>query len=298
MTTNDIVKVGMLVSYDYAYVKDSLPLIYPYVDYIAFAIDKDRRTWSGEKFQIPDSFFDWVRDFDVDKKIHIYEDSFYVPSLKAIECDTRERNMLAQYMGQGGWHLQIDSDEYFLDFDRFSAYLRNLDSSKNVLVYARWITIYKQNENDYFLIRTKENFPVATNNPIYSTVRISECEVNHYTDFEVLHQSWARSDEEIQLKLRNWGHNIDFDTQAYYQFWKATNRQTYRYMKSFHPLDPWLWPSLDYFEAYGIVDLAQKVAIFLKEQKDEIQKQEKIKAMDFIPPVLYKINSLLKKQNQ
>jgi hypothetical protein len=33
-----------------------------------------------------------------------------------MECDTRERNMLAKYMGEGGWHVQIDADEYFADF--------------------------------------------------------------------------------------------------------------------------------------------------------------------------------------
>ncbi len=64
MTNNKpLIKVGMLISYDYMYIKDSLPRIYPYVDYIAFAIDKDRKTWGGENFDIPDAFFEWVKDF-------------------------------------------------------------------------------------------------------------------------------------------------------------------------------------------------------------------------------------------
>lgn len=290
-----MIKVGVLMSYDYIFIKDSLPRLYPYADSITFAIDKDRKTWSGETFEIPDSFFEWIKEFDKDNKIRIYEDSFHVANLKAIDCDTRERNMLAQFMGKGGWHLQIDSDEYFLDFKGFTDYLKTLDIHKKTLVHARWMTMYKQNKNDYFLIRTNERFPVATNNPDYTMVRLSECEANIYTDFEVLHQSWARGDEEIKLKIRNWGHNIDFDVNAYFDFWKATNRQTYKYMRSFHPLDPWLWPSLEFFEAKSIEDLTAKVNKFLNDKNDDKRNDDKIKVSDFIPPVLYKIKSKLSK---
>jgi hypothetical protein len=37
-----------------------------------------------------------------------------------MENETRERMMIAQRMGEGGWHVQVDSDEYFLDFGTFS----------------------------------------------------------------------------------------------------------------------------------------------------------------------------------
>lgn len=285
------IKVGMLLSYDYEFVENSLPLLYPYADYIALAVDKDRKTWSGELFEIPDSFFTWLKKFDTDNKIHIYEDSFHVPSLKAIECDTRERNMLAKFMGEGGWHLQIDSDEYFIDFEKFIKYLKTLDISTPTLVHARWMTMFKKINHNYFLIRTNERFPVATNNPHYSIVRHSECQTNIYTDFEVLHQSWARDENEIKQKLRNWGHNVDFDVDSYYQLWKTINRQTYKYIKSFHPLDPWLWPSLEYFEAKNIKELTEIVNSFIKETDYKKLEAEKIKLRDFIPTALYKIKS-------
>jgi len=289
------IKVGMLVSYDYAYVRNSLPLIYPFADSITFAIDKERKTWSGESFEIPDSFFEWVESFDTEKKINIYEDNFFVPSLTAIECDTRERNMLAAYMGQGGWHLQIDSDEYFLDFKGFVHYLRTIEVEKDTQVYAKWITMYKKNNQDVFLIDTNEVFPAASINPKYKLARLSETSNNIYTGFKVIHQSWAREEDEIELKIRNWGHNTDFDAQAYFNFWKSINKQTYKYVRSFHPLDAWLWPSLDYFEAKDIQELTEKVKTYLIEKEKNERQKEKIKIKDFLPPALYKIKTILKK---
>lgn len=290
-----LIKVGFLVSYDYDFIKNSLPIVYPHADQITFAIDKDRKTWNGEEFDIPDTFFEWVKEYDKENKIRIYEDVFHIPTLSTMECDTRERNLLADYMGDGGWHLQIDSDEYFLDFKGFTDYLRTLDIRKETQVFARWITMYKKNGNDIFLIDTNEVFPVAANHPKYKLARLSESTNDVYTDFHVVHQSWAREDEEIKLKIRNWGHNKDFDANAYFAFWRAINKQTYRYARSFHPLDPWLWPSLEYFETKNIDELVTKVKAFLKEKEEEKKISEKIKVKDFIPPVLYKIKTLLKK---
>jgi len=296
MTQNrPLIKVGFLVSYDYAYVRNSLPIVYPYADYIAFAIDKDRKTWNGEKFEIPDTFFEWVKNFDSENKVHIYEDTFHIPTLSAMECDTRERNLLSGFMGADGWHLQIDSDEYFLDFKGFVDYLYTLDSNVETQVFARWITMYKKNGNDIFWIDTNEVFPVASIRPKYKLARLSESNNDIYTDFKVLHQSWARDDDEIKLKIRSWGHNTDFDAEAYFAFWKAMNKQTYRYARSFHPLDPWLWPSLEYAEVEDIAQLIVKVNNFLKEKEARKNQLEKIKVKDFIPPALYKIKTLLKK---
>jgi hypothetical protein len=61
----------------------------------------------GNPLYIALEFFEWVRQFDVSNKIILYEDTF--TSWKYIaQNDTRERNLLAQTMGKGGWHIQID----------------------------------------------------------------------------------------------------------------------------------------------------------------------------------------------
>lgn len=290
---NEPIKVGTLVSYDYHYLKNALPIIYPYADSITLALDKNRQTWSGETFDIPTSFFDWIKEFDIDKKIHIYEDVFYVSELSSIECDTRERNLLAKAMGEGGWHLQIDSDEYFIDFAGFVNYLHQLDFTKRTSVYAEWITLYKKDETGFFYIDGSEVFPVATNQPDYIMARKLSYSDAVYTNFKVLHQSWARGDDEILFKLKNWGHKTDFNVDSYYSFWKSIDRYTYKYIRSFHPLDGWLWPSLEYVESLEIDMLIDEVKLKLEQKTDAKHQEKKISIKDWIPVALYKIKDKL-----
>ncbi|NDV78523.1 hypothetical protein [Dysgonomonas sp. 511] len=275
---NAEIKVGYLVSYDYKYIEYSLPTVYQHADSITIAVDKDRLTWAGEKFDIPDSFFQWIKEFDKEKKIKIYEDSFYVSNLTTMECDTRERKMLSRFMGEGGWHIQVDSDEYFLDFPAFINHIRSLDINKPTAIYGEFITIFKYDETGMFLIDSNEPFALATNNPVYIAARRTDESINdtvHYTNFKVLHQSWGRSEAEIALKMKNWSHSDDFNTDAYLNFWKAINKHTYNYIQNFHPLDPPAWKKLEYFEGSDIPSLIEKV------KENQKKKNEKKKNKSF-----------------
>ena len=104
-----MIKVCFLLSYDYAFVKYSLPCVYPYADSITFSIDRNRTSWSGNQYKFDESIIDWIKAYDTEQKIRIYEDDFYVPGKTAMENDTRQRNKTAEFMGKGGWHLQIES---------------------------------------------------------------------------------------------------------------------------------------------------------------------------------------------
>jgi len=253
------IKVGYLVSYDYQYIKHSLPTIYEYADQIFLAIDKDRKTWSGSPIQIPDTFFEWIIHFDTSKKIQIYEDQFYIQNLAPSECETRERNLLAKKMGNDGWYIQLDVDEYFLDFKKFVNYLHSIDNSLPTCVYAQWITIFKQIGKDFFYIDSNEEFPVATNNPQYSFARYPQKCIVRKTKYKLLHHSWGRSENELNKKLSNWGHSKDFDIDAYFNFWQSINKDTYKYVRNFHPLSPNVWKQLQYAEAENIKTLIEIV---------------------------------------
>lgn len=292
--SQNIIKVGFLVSYDYEYMKTALPLVYEHADTITLAIDKNRETWSGEKIDIDQVFFDWLKEIDVDTKIQIYEDTFHVKELSAIECDTRERNMLARFMGEGGWHVQIDSDEFFLDFEGFVRYLQSLDITKLTQVYAKWITLYKEDEKGYLYTDSNEVFPLATNIPDYNLCRGSATGKIIYTEFKVLHQSWARSEEEIAFKLKNWGHRTDFNVDAYFQFWKSVNRYTYKYVRSFHPLDGWIWQSLEYAPSLDMPTVIDVVKQQLIDKERSKKAEERIKLKDWIPLAFYKLKTKIK----
>lgn len=244
------IKVGYLISYDYEFVKTSLPRVYPFVPEIIFAVDIDRKTWAGEHFTINDEFWEWIKEVDTDHKIRIYEDRFFIPELTAMQCDTRERNLLAAQMGACDWYIQIDSDEYFLDFEAFVNKLRIYKPEDHTTVYCHIATLFKQVSTGYLL--TDESFvtlPFATNNPVFEIARsnLSANKQIYWTDL-VLHQSWARSPADILWKIQNWSHKDDFNTTSFYKLWDALDEYNYHCLSNFHPLQPSVWPGLVFIQ--------------------------------------------------
>ncbi len=254
-----MIKVGYLISYDYKMIFTSMDLLYNYVDEIYLAIDKKRLTWSGNLFELPDFFFDQVERFDTNKKIKFYFDDFYQENLTPIECDTRERTMLANKMGKG-WLLQIDVDEYIYNFNEIADYLRKkwylllFPNWTPVVFRANWVTLYKQLPNGVLYIKNNETFPLVTNVPFYEYCRENTKTTNYQTNLQVIHQSWARSDEEVSTKLKNWSHRKDFNTNEYLEFWRNLTSENYKSFKDFHPVYPKDWNKLHFIEAKNIED--------------------------------------------
>ncbi|WP_339836315.1 hypothetical protein [uncultured Flavobacterium sp.] len=252
-----MIKVGYLISYDYKMIFTSMALLYKYADEIHLAIDKKRLTWSGNSFELPDSFFEEIERFDTENKIKLYFDDFYKQNLTPIECDTRERTMLAKKMGKG-WLLQIDVDEYIYDFEQLAKYLRKkwylllFPKWTPVVFRANWITLYKQLNDGFLFIKNNETFPLLTNIPSYEYCRENTKLTNYQTNLQVIHQSWARSEEEVETKLKNWSHRKDFNTADYLVFWRSLTSENYRSFKDFHPVYPKDWNKLHFVEANNI----------------------------------------------
>lgn len=260
----NMIKVGYLIAYDYHYVFNSLPHIYSYVDQIVFAIDINRKTWMGNDFNIDEDFFEKIKNFDLDHKISFYEDQFYVEGEKPIDLDTRERRMLADYMGHNCWKIQIDSDEYCLHFNRLITYLKKnrfllKKTAPPVNFLPTWISLFKQVERGFFIIQPyHEVFSMVSNKPQYKYARNAHG-MDIRINYNVIHQSWARTDEEILTKIENWGHSHDFDVMTFYQKWKDLNENNYREYKDFHPIYKGLWNSLEFVEAKDINELLLKL---------------------------------------
>ena len=243
MTT---IKAGYLISYDYEFVKTSLPRIYDFVDEIYFAVDVDGKTWAGATLEIEPQFWEWLKAFDKDQKITIYKDQFYVPGLGAMACETRERNLLAQKMGKADWYVQIDADEYFVDFGAFVRQLKAYQPGKPTSIYCSVATLFKELPGGFLLIDDSfETLSFATNHPIYDLGRnnTSGNQQLHWDNL-MLHQSWARTSTEVQQKLNNWGHKDDFNTKSFFKLWEAIDEDNYNCLSNFHPLDPVTWPKL------------------------------------------------------
>lgn len=258
------IHVGFLLSYDYALLKNSLPPVYQAADRIFLAKDKEMRTWKGQKFSIDPEFFEWLKAFDTEHKIEIYEDDFYLPELSTIENDTRERTMLSQRMGIGNWLIQVDSDEYFIDFEKFVTQLRQYDhyldhpERNKIQIFAFWFIIYKYTEQGILYVDAPMKAAFATNYPNYKCARRTNERVI-YVDSVVLHESVARTESELRFKLENWGHNVDVH-QGFLPKWLAVNEHNYEQMRDFYYIEPNRWKKLNYFPTRDLSEIKKLIA--------------------------------------
>ena len=247
----DKVKVGFCIAYDWYLLEYALPLVYEAADSICLSLDVNRTSWSGLRYSFDEKgFFDLVKRIDVAKKIVVLEESFYIDSLKPMQNEVRQRNRMAEVMGKGGWHIQLDCDEYFPDFSGFVQYLFSLPEAKsrNVNVCCLWVVLYKQTSNGFLYVdpERKDNLyfiQIATRNPAYEYGRRNG-NFNICTSFYLVHQSWARSAQEILEKVENWGHSDDFDSQRYFEKWNTIDETNYKEVRNFHPTTPEIFPSL------------------------------------------------------
>lgn len=283
-----MIKVGYLISYDYKLIFTSIKLLYNHVDEIYLAIDNDRLTWSGNQYELPDTFFEEIKSLDVKNKIKFYFDNFYKEDLSPSECDTRERTMLSKKMGKG-WLLQIDVDEYIYDFEKIASYLRGkwylllFPRLTPVVFRANWITLYKQLDDGFLYIKNNETFPLITNIPFYEYCRENNSVINIQTNLQVIHQSWARTDEEVATKLENWSHRKDFNTSKYLEFWRNLTSKNYQLFKDFHPVYPKDWNKLFFIKSSNIEEFITNYS------KDNKQLLHKFPLKSFFKKTIIKI---------
>jgi hypothetical protein len=236
------------------------------------SVDINRKTWRGEKYDFDEkSFRDFIIAIDAHKKIDIYEDDFSIPGLTAMENDTRQRQLMGKRMGEGGWHIQIDSDEYFLNFKKCVERLKKINPSptgkeKPINVCAFWIPLIKKLAEGYLLVDFRkslpESFPFATTQPAYERARNSG-HFNIYINEFAIHETWARSEHDLWLKMNNWGHSSDeLDTdakrQSFFSLWRILDEYNISHVSNFHPAVPKTWPALQFTRAHSIFDLLEK----------------------------------------
>jgi len=262
----DKVKIGFCVAYDWYLLEYALPPVYEAADIICLSLDINRTSWSGLTFAFDEKgFLDLVKRIDTQKKIVVLEESFYVPSLRPMQNEIRQRNRMAEVLGAGGWHIQLDCDEYFPDFGGFVNYLFSLPEkkSKDVNICCLWIVLYKQTKNGFLYVdpERKDNLyfiQIATRNPSYEHGRRNG-NFNICTSFYLVHQSWARTENEIREKIANWGHSDDLDSAAYFEKWNAIDEDNYTRIRNFHPTTPEIFPSLVFEKGQTIPELLRNL---------------------------------------
>lgn len=253
-----MIAVGFLVAYDYELLKIAIPLIYNDADLIILSIDKNRVSWTGKQFYFNEQFKDYVSQIDNACKISWIEGEYFDQEKTPQLNEGFQRNCLVEAMGNADWYIQLDADEYFIQFNQFVQYLKSLNVSKGepISITVNFKCIFKKLQTSYLLTAGKdEKIQIATNNPKYSKSR--QIPGNSIIDspFFVLHQSWARSEKDIKEKIRNWGHAKDFDTILFYEKWLACNSYNFKNYINFHPIYGPTWPRLEIFNARSITEM-------------------------------------------
>lgn len=281
------INVSYLMSYDYGYLFTSLECIYEYVDQIIISVDKKRKTWSGNDFIIESDFFDKIKQIDSRNIIEIYEDDFYIKDLTPMECETRQRNLTLKKLNKG-WKIQLDVDEYIYDFKEVKKillkywYLTLFPNITPIGFIGRLVTLFKINKEEFYYIDNQEYFPFITNQNFNTKARNNFKIFNYILGVNVIHQSWARKEEEIYAKIKNWGHRDDFDTMRYFNYWKNLNSDNYLDYKNFHPIVPEVWDELQLIKAKDIDDFIKKYSTL------KSQNLIKFDLINYLKSILYK----------
>jgi len=259
------IQVGFLMSYDYKLLKNSIPFVYEDSDSIFIALDKNFKTWTGDVFEVEDSFFDWLSNYDIENKITIYKEDFYDSSLNPMENEVRERKMLASKMGIGNWIIQIDSDEYFINFKGFiqelksrNKFLINPENHK-IQIAGYYINLYKHTKDGILYVSEVRNQKFATNYPNYRTGRNTKERVIYIPNI-VIHECLSRSEEEIRTKFSNWGHSHQVNIDEFLEKWKLVDQVNYKEYQDFFYLEPEKWKFLDFIEGKSLDKISKSLA--------------------------------------
>jgi len=281
------ISVITLLAYDYEYMLLSLPRYIDLVDEVIIGLDSERKTWAGNSFDIPDIFFQRLKQLDKNNKIRIVEDKFYVPGLKTMELETRERNILSTKTTHQSWILSIDADEILLNAQDTLDFLRHFEND-SLCLYGLWIVLYKSVGDTMFLIENNtdrlEFVPMATKNREgFIEGRKTEERVSLFPALS-LHYAWARERSQLQRKLGNWGHKEDFDTEQILCKWDDLNEHNFHQYNNFHPVDPPVWSKLkavniQFLDAYA---LEQTTFFYKKFSWDSVRYQAKNVEQDIL----------------
>jgi hypothetical protein len=240
---NKISVIG-LIAYDYEYLLENIPTYIDHVDEIILGIDRHRKSWSGISFEIPESFFERLKALDPQNKVKIVEDEFWQHNSNSTELMTRERNMLTTYVADGNWIVSIDADEFLLDIPELTQFLKD-NNDETVLIYANWITLFKKVGQNYLIIENDyediERFPLATKLKNSFSLNRQTAQTVVFSPICCIHKSWARTPEELDLKLAQRG---GFSIADFAASWRSLDETNYKEWNDFHPLEPKLWRKL------------------------------------------------------
>ena len=248
-----------LISYDAAYLPESISKYYNYVDEIILGLDKNRTTWSGNNFSFDETkLWSELGAIDGDSKISIIEEDF-VKSKIAIENDNYERNFLKAQC-TNDWIFSIDADEYLINAkDFFYNYCPIVERYYNRAdICMTWATPYKTIDDTTLVIANEDGTPFFGENQGMTTSKDSTFTYARWTNksaaghnrllspLVALHWSLCRDKDALHEKINNIGHSDLVENDPFYQIWNQVTLENYEELHNFKSsgLGTAQWPIL------------------------------------------------------
>jgi hypothetical protein len=232
-----------LISYDAQYLPESIASYYEYVDEIVLGLDKDRISWSNNKFSLDESLL-WsqLTKLDHANKISIIEENFHRSRIP-IENDTHERNFLKSKC-EYDWIFSFDADEtlvnareFFIDFCPL------IQDYKHVELMFTWYLLYKQVEDGYLIIADEtrdhvfkkdiQGFTADRDLHTFTYCRWTNSQKKVLSPLAIKHYSFCRSQEDLAKKVNNFGHSVESKQDSFYETQKQINKQNYTSLRNF-----------------------------------------------------------------
>jgi len=226
------------IAYDYKYAIATILSYYKIADEIILGIDEDNISWSHMKYNFDEADFNArIVKIDTEKKIKIVKSNFHDAPLPMTN-DTNERNYLTHFCKRGNFIIGIDSDEVLLNPDTFKIWMNTMQPTADIK--CKLFTVYKNFGDKLLNVEPDEMTTIGTTKVhCYTMCRNTDTKIKTLTinsPLEILHFSWARNEQEMWQKLKNWGHSADFDINKYFLLWKSATLENYKTMTMLHPL--------------------------------------------------------------
>jgi len=232
-----------LISYDAHFLPKSIKSYYDYVDEIVLGLDKDRISWSGNKFSFnEDSLWKELKKIDVDNKINIIEDNFH-RSRVPIENDTHERNYLKSKC-ENDWVFSFDADEVLVNAREFFIdFCPIVQDYTDVELMFTWFSMYKEFDDSYLIIADEnrqnlfkkdvQGFTANRDINTFTYCRWTNSTTKILSPLAIEHYSFCRTQSELDTKINNFGHSTESKNDIFYTVQKNVTKDNYMGLTNF-----------------------------------------------------------------
>lgn len=265
-----------LISYDAEYLPSSIKSYYNYVDEIVLGLDKDRISWSRNKFSFDeDKLIAELETIDTDNKIVLVEENFHRSS-NPIENDTHERNFLKTQCSHD-LILSFDADEVLVNAKPFFIeYLPLVRQYKDVELMFTWFLLYKEVEGGYLVIADEnrnhifkkdiQGFSANKFIHTYHYCRWTNSSKKILSPLAIKHLSFCRPKKALDAKIKNFGHSAESQKDPFYSIQDQIDHTNYMNLHNFKTHGAGAqWPTLRFIPTNQLDSYLQEEAKLIYE---------------------------------